>query len=186
VPDALRGRESRYSVEARSLGCRGASGAACLVVYRLEEVVMLDYKAGTKRVGGLWQEFKAFAFKGNLIELAVAVVIGAAFTRVINSLVTHVVMPLLSYVTPSTDYSQWKAGKVLIGLFLNEVIQFLIVALAIFIVIQKIVGTMIRKAESPPAASEPTTKECPMCLSVIPVKARKCGHCTSELVGGGQ
>src|SRR5688572_21330793 len=144
-------------------------------------MVMAERMVPLERVGGLWEEFKGFAFKGNLIELAVAVVIGGAFTKVINSLVTHVVMPLISYVTPSTDYSQWKAGKVLIGLFLNDVIQFLIVALAIFIVIQKIVGTMIRKAETPPAASEPITKECPMCLSVIPVKARKCGHCTSEL-----
>lgn len=144
---------------------------------------MAERMVPLRKVGGWWQEFKSFAFKGNLIELAVAVVIGTAFTKVINSLVTNVVMPLLSYVTPRTDYSQWKAGNVLIGLFLNDVIQFLIVALAIFIVIQKIVGSMIRKAGPPPAASEPTTKECPMCLSVIPIKARKCGHCTSELVG---
>jgi large conductance mechanosensitive channel len=147
---------------------------------------MAERVAHLRRVGGLWQEFKGFAFKGNLIELAVAVVIGTAFTKVINSLVTNVVMPVLSYVTPRTDYSEWKAGKVLIGLFINDVIQFLIVALAIFIVIQKIVGSMIRRAEPAPAAEEPTTKECPMCLSVIPVRARKCGHCTSELVGGGQ
>ena len=143
---------------------------------------MVDYRVvPLKKVGGLWQEFKAFAFKGNLIELAVAVVIGTAFTKVINSLVTNVVMPLVSYVTPGVDYSQWKLGKVLIGLFMNDVIQFLIVALAIFIVIQKIVGSMIRKAEPAPAASEPTTKECPRCLSVIPLRAQRCAHCTSEL-----
>lgn len=145
---------------------------------------MAERMVPLQKVGGLWQEFKAFAFKGNLIELAVAVVIGAAFTKVITSLVTNVVMPLLSYVTPSTDYTQWKAGKVLIGLFLNDVIQFFLVALAIFIVIQKIVGTMIRKATPAPGAEEPTTKECPRCLSVIPLKATRCGHCTSELVAG--
>jgi large conductance mechanosensitive channel len=131
----------------------------------------------------LWSEFKSFAFKGNMIDLAVAVVIGAAFGKVINSIVSNVIMPLISYVTPSMDFSEWHIGKIMIGNFINDVLSFLIVALAVFIVIVKVMGAMTRKAATPPPAGEPTSKECPMCLMTIPIKARKCGHCTSDLPG---
>lgn len=128
-----------------------------------------------------WQEFKAFAFKGNMIDLAVAVVIGAAFGGVVNSLVKNIIMPLLSYAIPTEGgYRAWHIGKVEVGVFLGEIVNFLIIAAAVFLIIVKILGTLIKKA-APPPVKEPTTKECPMCLSVIPIKARKCGHCTADL-----
>ncbi len=139
-------------------------------------------KIPTAQVGSLWQEFKAFAFKGNMIDLAVAVVIGAAFGKVIDALVKNVIMPLLSYVAPSADsYRDWHIGKVEIGVFVGEVINFLIIAAAIFVVVVKVMGTIQRRTAPPPAG--PTTKECPLCLSVIPLKARKCSACTADLPG---
>jgi len=135
----------------------------------------------------LWQEFKAFAFKGNMLDLAVAVVIGGAFGKIISSLVGDIIMPLISYIMPKDmEYTAWTLGSaekpIYVGKFLGEVVNFLIIALAIFIVIVKVVGALMKKASTPPPApSEPVTKECPLCLSVIPIKARKCGHCTADL-----
>ena len=129
----------------------------------------------------LWQEFKAFAFKGNMIDLAVAVVIGGAFGAVISSLVKNVIMPALSYVLPEqAGYTAWKIGRIEIGIFMGEVINFLVIAVAVFLCIVQVLG-MIQKLTTPPAPSEPVTKECPYCLSVIPIKARKCAHCTADL-----
>ena len=133
------------------------------------------------RVSSLWQEFKAFAFKNNMVDLAVAVVIGAAFGAVIKSIVDNIIMPLVAYVTPSMSYTEWHVGKVMIGKFLADLLNFLIVALAVFVTIVKLLGAVMKRVGSTPAPSEPTTKECPFCLSVIPVKARKCAHCTADL-----
>ena len=130
----------------------------------------------------LWQEFKGFAFKGNMIDLAIAVVIGTAFGSVVNSLVKHVIMPIVGYVLPSKGgYTEWKIGQVLIGAFLGDVVNFLIIGMAVFIMMVKVLGYLMkmRNAEESPAA--PTTKECPLCCSTIPIKARKCAHCTAEL-----
>jgi large conductance mechanosensitive channel len=127
------------------------------------------------------QEFKQFALKGNMIDLAVAVVIGAAFGNVITSLVKNVITPLISYVTPTMDFSEWHIGKVMIGNLLNDLISFLFIALAVFVVIVKVVGSVMKKATPAPAPSEPITKECPLCLSTIPLKALKCSHCTADL-----
>jgi large conductance mechanosensitive channel len=128
---------------------------------------------------GLWTEFRNFAFKGNMIDLAVAVVIGTAFGAVVKSLVDNIIMPLLGYVIPSKGgYLAWHIGSLKIGLFLGEVLNFLLIALAVFIVIVKVVGYLMRRA-SPPAP--PGTKDCPFCLMAVPIRASKCGHCTSEL-----
>lgn len=125
----------------------------------------------------LWTEFKNFAFKGNLIDLALAVVLGGAFSAVINSLVKNVVMPVLSYVLPEDQsYRNWTLGKVEVGAFLGELVNFLIIALALFIVMVKVLGAM-RKSAPPPV----TTRECPFCVSAIPLKATRCAHCTSEV-----
>lgn len=125
----------------------------------------------------LWTEFKNFAFKGNLIDLALAVVLGGAFSAVINSLVKNVVMPVLSYVLPEDQsYRNWTLGKVEVGAFLGELVNFLIIALALFIVMVKVLGAM-RKSAPPPV----TTRECPFCISAIPLKATRCAHCTSEV-----
>lgn len=130
----------------------------------------------------LWQEFKAFAFKGNMIDLAVAVVIGAAFGKIIDSLVKNIFMPLISYAQPKSalGYESWTLGQLKVGLFLSDVVSFLIIAAAVFLVVVKLLGAVMKRS-TPPAPAEPTSKECPYCLSVIPLKARRCGHCTSDL-----
>ena len=113
-------------------------------------------------VGKILDEFKSFALKGNMIDLAVGVVIGGAFGKVITSIVSNVIMPLISYVTPNTDFSDWKLGKIMIGNFLNDVIAFLIVAIAIFIFVVKFMGFLMRlkkKEEAAPAAPPPLTKD---------------------------
>ena len=134
-----------------------------------------------KPVTSLWQEFKTFAFKGNMVDLAVGVVIGAAFGTVIKSIVENVITPIIGYVTPGLNFSDWHIGRIRIGLLLNDLLSFLLTALAVFVVIVKLMGALMRKAAPAPAPSEPVTKECPFCLSTIPLKARKCGHCTADL-----
>jgi large conductance mechanosensitive channel len=129
----------------------------------------------------LWQEFKSFALKGSLIDLAIAVVIGQAFTNVVNSLAKNVIMPLIGYFAPSPDtYRSWKIGHVEIGLFLGELINFFIVALILWIVVIKLLGSIQKTAQ--PTSDEPSTRECPLCLSIIPFRAKKCAHCTADLV----
>ena len=135
---------------------------------------------------GLWQEFKSFAMKGNMLDLAVAVVVGGAFGAIVSSLVADLIMPAVSYVMPAgMSYEEWKLGNdkkpIRIGKFLAAVVNFLIVAIAVFIVIVKVVGGMMKRVGGTPRADEPTTRECPRCLSVIPLKATRCAHCTSEL-----
>lgn len=128
----------------------------------------------------LWQEFRDFAFKGNMIDLAVAVVIGGAFSMLITSIVKNVLTPLIGYVTPGLKFADWHLGRVMIGNLLNDLISFFLIALAVFIVIVKIMGAVMKRV-APPTAAEPVQKECPFCLSNIPVKARKCAHCTADL-----
>jgi large conductance mechanosensitive channel len=137
-------------------------------------------------VRSLLNEFKTFALKGNMIDLAVAVVIGGAFGAIVTSLVNDIIMPAISYVLPAgMSYEQWRIGSeakpIRIGKFLAAIVNFLIVALAVFFVIVKVLGTLVKKAAPPPPPGEPATKECPLCLSVIPFKAKKCAHCTSDL-----
>jgi large conductance mechanosensitive channel len=129
----------------------------------------------------LWKEFKAFAFKGNMLDLAVAVVIGAAFGEVIKAMVDFLLMPLLSYITPAKGgYEEWTLGKLKVGLFIGAIIKFLLVAAGVFIVIVKILGTLMKKTIAAPAAG-PVIKECPLCISEIPIKATRCKFCTSEV-----
>lgn len=128
----------------------------------------------------LWGEFKTFAFKGNVIDLAVAFVLGVAFGAVITSFVNNIVMPLVSYVLPAADYRAWTIGRVEIGVFLAALINFLVIAAAVFLAVVKVRQAIIR-----PKAAAPTTKECPACATDIPAKASRCPHCTTELAGGG-
>jgi len=129
----------------------------------------------------LWQEFKAFAFKGNLVDLAVAVVIGTAFTAVVTSLVQDVVMPIIShYVLPAGQtYQKWAPGGVAVGKFIAALVNFLLVAIVVFIVLVKFLGALMKRPEAPPQ-----TKNCPLCLSAIPLQAKKCAHCTADLPQG--
>ena len=138
------------------------------------------------RVTSVWQEFKSFAFKGNMIDLAVGVIIGAAFGRVITALVDNVFMPLIVAAGPGgkkyEDLSFMVRGsEVKYGLFLAALLNFFIVAAVVFVFIVKLMGAIIKRTESTPAPSEPVTKECPLCLSQIPFKARRCSHCTADL-----
>ena len=146
------------------------------------------------------KEFKEFATKGNMLDMAVGIVIGAAFGLIIASLVADIIMPPIGLLLGNIDFanifSVLKEGKtpgpyatvaaakaagavtVNWGVFINTIINFLIVAFAIFLML-KGVNKMRREKEAPPAA--PTTKECPYCLSAIPIKATRCPQCTSEL-----
>ena len=137
-------------------------------------------------VRNLWGEFKTFAFKGNMIDLAVGVIIGAAFGKVVSSLVEHIFMPLLAAVIPNSKGVESigftvNGSRVPVGLFIGAVINFLIVALAVFLLIVKIIGSVVRKSAPPAKPGEPTAKECPLCLSEIPIKALRCKYCAADL-----
>lgn len=146
------------------------------------------------------KEFKEFAMRGNVIDMAVGIIIGAAFGTIISSLVADVIMPPIGLLLGNVDFSNLfitlkqgvkaagpyaslaeakAAGAVTmnIGLFINTIISFVIVAFAIFLLIKSI--NKLKKQEAPPAV--PTTKDCPHCMVSIPIKATRCPHCTSEL-----
>ena len=145
------------------------------------------------------KEFKEFALRGNVVDMAVGIVIGGAFGTLVKRLVDDVLMPPIGWVLGGVDFSDFflvikegatpgpyfslaaakTAGAVTLnyGLFANALISFLIVAFALFMVVKAM--NKLRRKEEP--AAEPTTKDCPYCLSAIPVKAVRCAHCTSEL-----
>jgi large conductance mechanosensitive channel len=143
----------------------------------------------------LLKEFKAFVMRGNVLDLAVGVIIGAAFGKIVTSLVQDVLMPPIGKVIRGVDFSGLfinlgpthfdtldaakKAGAPTLnyGMFLNNVIDFLIVAFCVFIIIQ-IVQKYVMK---PAPAGPPTTKDCPQCAMTIPIQAKRCGHCTTQL-----
>ena len=142
------------------------------------------------------KEFKEFAMRGNVLDMAIGIVIGVAFGKIVTSFVNDVVMPPIALLFGKVDFSNLfidlsgksyatlaeakaaGAATIRYGLFLNTVVDFIIVAFVIFLLIQQI-NRMTREPEEVPAA--PTTKECPYCLSSIAIKATRCSHCTSEL-----
>ncbi len=124
-------------------------------------------------------EFKAFVMKGNVLDLAVAVVIGTAFGKIISSFVDGIVMPLVSYVLPANiKWEEWVLGKFRIGPVLGATVNFLIIALVVFLVLIKFLGKFMKKEEVPVI---PSTKECPACLEQVALKATRCKHCTSQV-----
>jgi len=130
--------------------------------------------------------FKQFLLRGNVLDLAVAVVMGAAFSAVITALVKDLITPLIAAVVGSPDFSAIavtvNGSKLLIGDFLNAVIAFLLMATAVYFFIVVPVNHVIarmRRGEAPP---DPTTKKCPECLSEVAIAARRCAFCTSPLV----
>lgn len=124
------------------------------------------------------EEFKQFALKGNVIDLAVAVVIGNAFTAIVNAIVSDVVMPLVGVVLPGGDWRDYTATSLnlRIGHLLGAVLDFLVIAIVLFIVVVKVGGIWKRREA---AAPPPPTQVCPECREVIPLEARRCRACTS-------
>jgi large conductance mechanosensitive channel len=145
----------------------------------------------------MWKEFKEFAMRGSVLDLAVGLVIGAAFGKIVTSFVDDLLMPPIGLLIGQVDFTNLfinlsgqpyptladakKAGAATLnyGVFLNTVINFLIIALAVFLLIKQINRL---KREKPAEVAAPGTKECLYCLSSIPLKATRCPHCTSELL----
>ena len=140
------------------------------------------------------KEFKEFAMKGNVLDMAIGVIIGGAFGKIITSLVSDVLMPPLGLVLGKVDFSSLffnlsgtpqpslaaakaaGAPTVNYGVFLQTVFDFIIIAFVIFMLVKQ-----VNRLKTPAASSAPTTKDCPLCLSTIPIKATKCAHCTSAV-----
>ena len=151
----------------------------------------------------MFKEFKEFAMKGNVVDMAVGIIIGAAFGTIVKSLVADLIMPPIGLLLGNVDFTNLfavlregatmgpyasladaqKAGAVTVnyGVFINTIISFVIIAFAVFLLIRYI-NKLKRQQEAPPP--EPTTKECPYCLSSVPIKATRCAFCTSELTAG--
>lgn len=136
-----------------------------------------------------FNEFKKFAMRGNVMDMAVGIIIGAAFGKIVTSLVEDVIMPPIGLALGKVDFSDlaWKLTddvSIKYGAFINTVISFIIVAFAVFILI-KAVNTlqakMLKEEKEAEAAAAPTTKKCPYCCSEIAIEATRCPHCTSEL-----
>ena len=129
----------------------------------------------------LLKEFKEFAVKGNVVDMAVGVIVGGAFGKIVTSLVNDVIMPLVGVLTGGIDFSNLflPLDGNTYGSFLSQVLDFLIVSFVIFIFVKKIM-TLGRKKEAP-APEAPKTKVCPYCKSEIAIDATRCPHCTSEL-----
>jgi large conductance mechanosensitive channel len=138
-----------------------------------------------------FQDFKNFAFKGNVIDLAVGVVIGGAFGKIVSALVADIFMPLVALVLPSGD---WRANGVALrhaadakddviikyGDFFGAVLDFLVIALVLFIVVSRILKAAEGRLVKPKPTEEPVAKECPFCCESVPFKATRCKFCTSQ------
>lgn len=144
----------------------------------------------------MWKEFKAFIMRGNVLDLAVAVILGAAFGAVVTSFVKDIIMPPIGLLLGKVDFANLfvslngqsfpslaaaqAAGAPTLnyGVFINTIINFLIIALVIFLVVR-----VANKLQKPKVAAAPSTKDCPFCFTTIPIKAKRCPNCTSELKG---
>ncbi len=129
------------------------------------------------------QEFKEFALRGNIIDMAVGVVIGTAFTAIVTSLTQNFIQPILDFVTRAhPEFYTWAELSGFLSAFISAVINFIIIAFVLFIIIKgvnSLTKITSRKKEDEPAA--PTTKVCPFCKSEISIEATRCAHCTSQL-----
>ena len=129
--------------------------------------------------------FKEFILRGNVMDLAVAVVIGAAFTAVVTALVKDLLTPLIAAIAGAPDFSgialTVNGSKLLIGDFLNAVIAFLMLATVVYFFVVLPMNTLMARLKRGEVAPDPTTKKCPECLSEIPIKARRCAFCTSVI-----
>ena len=136
------------------------------------------------------KEFKTFALKGNVLDMAIGIIIGASFSKIVDSLVKDVLMPPLGMLLGKVDFSDLKialgseedAATINYGVFINTLISFIIVAFAVFLLVKAInsLRAKMEKAEANAPAPK-TEKTCPYCCSQIPIKAKRCPHCTSQL-----
>lgn len=142
----------------------------------------------------MWKEFKEFVMRGNVMDMAIGVILGAAFGKIVTSLVGDILMPPIGVILGHVDFANLFIGlsgqhydtlaaakaagvaSINYGLFLNTVIDFLIVAFVIFMAVKQ-----VNRLKRPEPAPAPSTRDCPYCLSAIPLKATRCAHCTSEL-----
>ena len=129
------------------------------------------------------KEFKEFVMRGNVLDLAVAVIIGGAFGKIIASLVADILMPIIGLVMGGVDFSalNFAVGDAVVtyGVFIQTVVDFLVIAFVIFMIVKS--ANKTKKEEIAPPPADPTTKECPFCFTEISIKATRCPNCTSEL-----
>ena len=147
---------------------------------------------------GFFGEFKKFITRGNVIDLAVGVIVGGAFQKIVNSLVDDIVMPVISLATKGLDFANWfialdgaeyaslesakEAGVATLnfGYFISAILNFLIMAFVIFLLVKGI-NSVVEKTKKPEAPEAPKTKKCPYCKTEIDIEASRCPHCTSEI-----
>jgi large conductance mechanosensitive channel len=131
--------------------------------------------------------FKQFILRGNVVDLAVGVVIGAAFGSVVTALTKDLLTPLIAAVVKAPDFSALKwtvnGSTFLYGDFLNTAISFFLVAASVYFFVVTPINALIARTRKDPAPADPTTKKCPECLSEIPIDARRCGHCAQPVAG---
>jgi len=129
------------------------------------------------------KEFKGFVMRGNVLDLAVAVIIGGAFGKIVSSLVNDILMPLVGLVVGGINFSElaFTVGGAVVawGAFVQAIVDFIIIALVIYLIVKAANSTRKKEAPAPPA--EPTTRDCPYCFTMISIKATRCPNCTSEL-----
>jgi large conductance mechanosensitive channel len=137
----------------------------------------------------VFKDFREFILRGNVVDLAVGVVIGAAFGNVVTAIVKDMITPLVSLITAfskqgGVDFSTWKVpvgpAHLMVGDLINTIVSFLIVATVVFFFVVQPVNTLMKRVHKEKAA-DPTTRECPFCYNGIPLKATRCGFCTSEV-----
>lgn len=133
------------------------------------------------------QEFKQFIFKGNVVDLAVAVVIGAAFGAVVTAFTTDLLNPFIAALVGKPDFSAYSfvlnGSKIQYGLFLNALIAFVLIAAAVYFFVVAPMNALMKRMHGPVAAAPPVTKTCPECATDIPLAAKRCPHCTTALAG---
>ena len=128
----------------------------------------------------VFRDFREFILRGNAVDLAIGVVIGAAFGNVVTAIVKDLITPLIGFFVGRVDFSSIKAGSFLIGDVINVLVSFLIIAAVVFFLVVQPMNALMKRVHKEKAA-DPTTRECPFCYNGIPLKATRCGFCTSEV-----
>lgn len=164
------------------------------LIHNNQKIKNIEIQKNMKEGANMLKEFKKFALRGNMIDLAVGIIIGGAFNSIVNSLVNDVIMPLLGVFTKNINFSNWfialdgkdysslqvaeEAGAAVVkhGLFLSNILNFIIMAFVVFLIVRWI--NKLRKPESP---ATPTTKKCSYCYSDVHIDASKCSHCTADI-----